>query len=269
MAYSTYESSVDSGAPIELYEFTQGAGYWRFTSGDEPFTFSGVTFTPSPVTRDRVKLGQDALKDFLNLEFPRGDAFASQFIGFSPDLITTITLYRFHRNDPDKQLTQYWKGRVVGAKATGNTVSLECESVFTSIQRPGLRARFELSCRHTLYSRGCNASADDFLHAGSVLTISGGTVLTVSGAEQFQDGYFTGGMLVTPGSTSRFIVAHTSNQITLSRPTRDVGVGAALRLYPGCDHLRTTCSGKFNNLDNFGGFPWIPIKNPFSGSSIV
>jgi len=42
-----------------------------------------------------------------------------------------------------------------------------------------------------------------------------------------------------------------------------------VKIYPGCDRVRATCESKFDNLDNFGGFPWIPTKNPFGGSSIV
>jgi hypothetical protein len=33
--------------------------------------------------------------------------------------------------------------------------------------------------------------------------------------------------------------------------------------YPGCDRTRLTCSLKFGNIANFGGFPWVPQKNPF------
>jgi hypothetical protein len=47
-----------------------------------------------------------------------------------------------------------------------------------------------------------------------------------------------------------------------------IAVGQAVTLYPGCDHTTTTCDGKFSNLNNYGGFPHIPTKNPFGGSPI-
>jgi hypothetical protein len=37
----------------------------------------------------------------------------------------------------------------------------------------------------------------------------------------------------------------------------------------GCDRTFATCQSKFGNSLNFGGFPWIPVKNPFAGDSIV
>jgi len=269
MTYAAYETSLDSGSPVELYEFIQGLSKWYYISGAEPFVSLGRTFVPAPITRDRIKQGEDALKETLTLTFPRGNEFAAQFLGFAPDLVTVVNIYRMHWNDPDKQLTQYWKGRVSGAKVSGNTVDVECESVFTSIRRPGLRAKFELSCRHTLYARGCNVNQEAYIHSGTLLSISGGTNLTVGGAGNFPAGYFTGGMVISPDFGSRFITAHTSDQITISRPFQSLSGGETLRLYPGCDHLRETCNVKFNNLDNFGGFPWIPVKNPFGGSSIV
>jgi hypothetical protein len=32
----------------------------------------------------------------------------------------------------------------------------------------------------------------------------------------------------------------------------------------GCDHSVSTCAARFGNLANYGGFPFIPTKNPFS-----
>ena len=34
--------------------------------------------------------------------------------------------------------------------------------------------------------------------------------------------------------------------------------GDAFTVAFGCDHTRGTCQGKFNNLVNFRGFPFVP-----------
>ena len=269
MTYTAYESSIDSGTPVELYEFIQGLNKWYFTSGADEFVSLGRTFVPAPIVRDRIKQGEDALKETLTLTFPRGDLFASQFLGFTPDLVTVVNVYRMHGEDPDKQLIQYWKGRVSGASASANTLKVECESVFTSVKRPGLRAKYEFTCRHTLYARGCNVNRELYLHTGSLISVSNGIVLTVSGAGSFPSGYFSGGMVITPDFGARFITAHASDNITVSRPFQSLSGGTTLNLYPGCDHLMETCRVKFNNLDNYGGFPWIPKDNPFAFKSIA
>ena len=73
-----------------------------------------------------------------------------------------------------------------------------------------------------------------------------------------------------------YITGHTGTQITIQRMPyslitqfEDEGAGTAISLYPGCDHTRETCKAKFDNLLNYGGFDWIPAKNPMGGSSIV
>ncbi|MEM7517429.1 MAG: phage BR0599 family protein, partial [Planctomycetota bacterium] len=57
------------------------------------------------------------------------------------------------------------------------------------------------------------------------------------------------------------IQAHTADPSGVPAP--------AVTLYPGCDRTNNVCSGKFSNSDNFGGLRFMPVKNPFSGSSIV
>lgn len=268
MTYATYETSLELGSPVELYEFVQGLQRWNYISGPDTIVRLGQPYTPSPIKRDRFKQTMDTFKDGLSLTFPRDDSFASQFLGFAPDLVTTVTVLRGHWGDPDEEYQVHWKGRVVGAKTSGNEVRVECESVFTSIKRPGLRARFEYTCRHTLYSRGCGVSRENFKVTGGVLSV--GSLNVVIGAAALQaNGFYTGGMLVAPSGATRFLTAHVGDTVTMSRPLVELYGGMEVSIYPGCDHLKETCLNKFANLNNFGGFPFIPSSNPFGGSSIV
>jgi hypothetical protein len=47
-----------------------------------------------------------------------------------------------------------------------------------------------------------------------------------------------------------------------------LAAGTTVTLFPGCDHTLATCSGKFSNTANYGGFPFMPTKNPFGGDPI-
>lgn len=268
MTYSLYEDSLERGTPVELLEFVQGLQGWNYISGDTGITRFGQVYTPMPAKRDRVKQSSDVFKDGLRMNFPRDDPFASQFLGFAPEEVTTLTIMRGHYGDPDSEYVVYWKGRVVGAKASGNDIQVEIESVFTSIKRPGLRAKFEYGCRHTLYGNGCKINRETYKLEGGIISIAGGLTVSVSGASSFPDGYFSGGMLLATNGALRFITNHTGEQVVLARPIPGLTGGQVATLYPGCDHLKETCKNKFNNLDNFGGFPWIPKRNPFDGSSI-
>src|SRR3546814_7023803 len=76
----------------------------------------------------------------------------------SSDLVVTMTLFI---ND-DGDISTAWKGRLVTVEPEKAAVKLSFESIFTSLRQPGLRARFQRSCRHALHHRGCDLLLDDF-----------------------------------------------------------------------------------------------------------
>jgi uncharacterized phage protein (TIGR02218 family) len=265
MSYQSVEESVSQGQVVELYEFVEGPTSYRYCTSVEPVSYLNRNFTPSPIARDRVKQAGDAFKNNLTITLPRGNAFALSYITFTPDSSTSLTIYRGHQGD--NNFVVYWKGRVLGGEVTNNAIQLNCESVFTSMRRPGLRAKFEYICRHSLYSVNCGVSDALFSNVGTVADVlSGGTVLQVAAAAALPNGYFTGGF-VKMGEARRFVVLHNGSDLTLSRPFNRSPLGESITVYAGCDHLRSTCNDKFNNVLNFGGFSWIPERNPFNGFS--
>lgn len=286
MTYQTQEASVQSGSPVFLFLFVQGVLTWRYTSAAVSVSHLGQLWAPTSISPGAVTQSADMVKDVLSLKFPRDHEFASQFLGYSPDQVTTVTVFRGHLNDPSGQFIAYWKGRVSSFKATGETISVECEPIFTSLRRPGLRARWQRTCRYALYHRGCGLDPEQFGSDGTC-TSADGVNIVVPEAAALTPGWLVGGMVKTPDGVLRYIVNHAGANIKLIRPVDSLlkavnggsgyGLGygnfyggvVPVRLYPGCDHTLLTCKTKFNNLDRYGGFPWIPTKNPMGGSSIV
>lgn len=266
MSYTSYENSVELGSPVELYQFIRGVDIWRYTNVDRVITYALYDYTPIAISRSSVKLNEDVFKSGITLSMHRSELLAAELLVYSPDMSTTLTIFRGHYGD--NNYVSYWKGRVVGASATGNTIDMECESVFTSSRRAGLRAHYEYNCRHALYSARCGASAAANRVSLPLGSMTSQTVLEVTGANAYANGWFTGGMIEYAGGY-RFILAHTGNTITLSRPLAGLVAGLTIQLYAGCDHSKETCNTKFNNIINFGGFPWVPDKNPYNGNSIV
>lgn len=286
MTYQTQETSVQSGAPVLLFLFVQGVLSWRYTSAAVPVTHLGVPYLPSQIGPGGVSQSADMVKDTLSLKFPRDHEFAAQFLGYSPDQITTVTVFRGHLNDPSGQFITYWKGRVASFKATGETISVECEPIFTSLRRPGLRARWQRSCRYALYHRGCGLDPEQFGSDGTCTSVDGVNIV-VPEAAALPPGWLVSGMIKAPDGVLRYIVNHSGANLTLIRPVDSLdkavnggsgygngygnfyGGPVPVRVYPGCDHSMSTCEAKFDNLNNYGGFPWIPSKNPMGGSSII
>lgn len=268
MTFATYEESVESGQPLELYEFTEGTNRYYYTNAADDFVLGDTVYKSVQISRANIELSSEVSKGSLAITFPRDNEFAIRFIGQLYDFVSTITVKRGHSSDPDSQFLVYWRGRVVSGKADGAYVELACESVFTSLRRHGVRARYQRNCRHVVYGLACGLSQSLYEDDGTVIGIVG-LVLTIPAAASRADGWFTGGLLRIPGGPLRLITSHVGTQVTLARPLLDLEGGMAVKLAPGCDHLHTTCTGKFNNTNNFGGFPYIPLKNPFGGTSLV
>ena len=66
------------------------------------------------------------------------------------------------------------------------------------------------------------------------------------------------------GGIRRAVISHSFGNLTLATPLLEpLPPGARVSLYAGCDKGLNTCKDKFANFNRYGGFPFIPIKNPF------
>lgn len=267
MSYQLFEKSNQSSAPIELYQFVKGVDRYPFTTFISQIEYQGLEYTPTPIVRDRLKQSKDILKNGLSVTLPRDNSLAKQFIASSPDIPVTLTIFRGQDLGASLDFITYWKGRIVSSSVTDNHVKLECESLFTTLNRVGLRAKFELSCRHALYGVGCNVNNQAYRVVSNVLSVNAGVTIEVQDAAAFGNNYYTGGILKSLTGEQRFILKQIGTTVTISRPIFDLT--SQVEIFPGCDHLIGTCNGKFNNVLNFGGFPYIPQRNPFDGSSII
>ncbi len=281
MSYDAVEASPHDGRPILLFEFVQNATTWRYTSRGEDVSALAASWSAVPIEMSEIEQGSEMSKNNLKLSFPRDHAFAAQFVGAPQEFPTSVTLRRGHEGDGNYAV--YWKGRIMAASLDGPKAVIDCEPIFTSLRRPGLRAKFQKACRHCHYQRGCWLNKDDFAEQAAVLSLSG-LSLTVQTSQP--DGWFTGGMVKASDGSMRFVMAHAGQALTLlsvfdtlaAQVAEGFGYGQnygnyyggiAVTLYPGCDHTIEVCDTKFNNKPNYGGWKWIPVKNPFGGSSIV
>lgn len=271
MSYIATDASTQDGEPVLLVQFTQGGTSWRYASIASDVSHLAVTWSASPIKTGTFMQTNEMAKDTLSITLPRNNPFALYMLSDSSDQITSVTIYRGHVTDAEYVV--YWKGRVSSFKAKGESVSIECEPIFTSLKRAGLRARYQKSCRHVLYGSGCGLTSTDFDYAATVSATVGSAITLLSDPSGI-DGSFTGGM-IEYNAQLRYIVSHVGTTLTLMRPFVSLGDevtangNTGVTLYFGCDHTKATCLSKFNNLLNYGGFPWIPSKNPMGGSGIT
>jgi hypothetical protein len=297
MTYWDIEEDQQLGSPIELYHFQAHDKHWRYTSADQDvmimdgeIALSGEDdiFTAVPIARAGIEQTSDISKSDLSLTVPRDNALANAYILNAPEGVTSLTIYRGHLVSDElysqisgeitgeiipaeMQTTSFiavWKGRVISVSFSRDEASINCESVFTSLKRYGLLAKYQYLCRVPLYGPECGVDMNAYGLSGQATNVSGLT-LDVAGASGQADGWYVGGFLKYGTYTYRQILGHSGNTIQIDKRIADLS--GEVVIYPGCNHALQTCREKFNNLLNYRGFPFIPLNNPFAelGNTLV
>ncbi len=286
MTYASVDASTAEGRPYFLYQFVEDAQLWRFTSRAQAWSSAGsggetIPWEPAAVAHGEVVQTSEIERGRLELTWPLSHPFARRFLAPMGPAPVTLTIFRGHEQVPGETVA-HWKGRVVGAEVEGQRILLQAESVFSTLRRAGVRAKYQRLCRHALYGRGCGLDIALYWLTGTVTEVVGNAVAIPEAADQ-PDGWFRGGVLRF-GTALGFITGHAGDTLILSRPMPDLAAAlatpetdpdtgeplpVAVGIAPGCDLRAATCAGKFGNLANFGGFAEIPGRNPLGGGSIV
>lgn len=271
MTYDIVENSTYGSEPIELYQFDrEGTTTWRYTSGDENVVYLGQTYTAIPIKRNKIEQSQDVNRASLTVTMSSEQDFIQQFITSPLFARIGITIKRYHYDDTG--VVVLWTGRIINVFQKEKTADIKCESSYSSLQRPTLRRVYSLNCPHLLYGPSplCQVVQTNFETETILSGISGLTITSADFGLQV-DGYFVGGLVESSESgtvTRRFITHHVGDVLTLNLPLYNTIIGGTVKAYPGCGHNVTDCNDKFNNIANYGGFPYVPVKNPMNGTSI-
>lgn len=266
--YTNLESSSQDGEPVELYLFNKSnTEYWSYTSTDQIVSYLGRDYSPIAIKRGNISLNTNTLKTKLDITVPLTNPFGRLWIAQPIEGIISITIYRYHKNSYEI----YWTGFVRVIKIKPDTIQIICSLKTTSLKRFGLMRKYQRNCGLPLYSTRCTISEDDanFYVDGTVNSVNGTTVdATILSTKT--DGWFLGGKFKTnDDEVLQKIVYHSGTEIKIARSVASLKAGDTFRAWAGCDHLKATCKDKFSNKLNYGGFPYLPNKNPFLGDAVM
>lgn len=265
MSYQEIEASEEYAQPYELYRVTYGDTVITVTSGDTAILHNGEEYLPHTIKRTEVTQTQEMNKTTLTLTTSKNSAIAELFRTGAPQYPVSVSVFRQHSVQPGMDYILVYKGRITSCRFTRLEAELICEPIFTSLKRPGLRLKYEPACVNSLYDIGCKVNKAAFEVTGTVLGTDGRRQFTIPSAADQPDGYYVGGIMILNGM--HMIADHVGDQITLLRHTTGE-VGDVVKLLPGCNHTRETCATRFNNINNYRGFPWMTDRNPFQDHTI-
>ena len=265
----TFLSKLINTTRRELFRFTQGDRVFCYTNGDREITFNNEVYTRLAISRNNIKDSGAMEKNSVDFTFAEDSKFAQDCLRSQLEENVLVTVMRY----VDGEVKELWKGRFTKVKPDDSKIKLTFETDFTSLQRAGARSKFQRTCCHDLYGVGCRLNKDDWKIKTTVQSVNGLDVV-VRGLEDYAENHFRLGMLQSANGVFVSIEHSAQNQITLMRrldslkdyivTDEDLVKGEDLPfvyIYPGCLKTPDACN-KFNNTENYLGFPNIPEKNP-------
>lgn len=264
MVYAVDEVSAQDGAPIECYKFIGSFATYRFTSYQTEVTVGGEVYQPISIKRNAVKLtAQDQTQQALEIELPFNNNMINDYAYQSAPPSLDLELYRVHDTDTTDSIL-LWSGKVTSFTIEGFMAKLKVPSIFDyRLQGNVPTPRYQGPCNHIFTDPRCGISEASVRENVTVTGVNG-NIITVSGLT-FTESQLLAGKLAGPGGTeSRMITNVTGSDITVAYAFSSLAVSDVATVTQGCDHSFTTCKNVFSNGINFGGFPVVPNRNPFT-----
>lgn len=158
------------------------------------------------------------------------------------------------------QLRRGWLGQVALA---GGHYTAELRGLHDLLQRV-VGDYYTPECRYDLGDSRCTVDLGPITVTGAVTSVTDNATFADTSRTEV-DGIFNYGKLTWTGGANNGLSMEVKNWdgsgliFTLWLPMPNaITIGDTYSVYPGCDKRFTTCTNKFSNAINFGGFPYVP-----------
>lgn len=267
MAFAPQELSLEGGKPVELYKFALGSTLFPFTSSEQQIIADAVTYEPEVINRSKIVNSSEQKDNQLNIKVPASNLFARVFINVIPGERSSVTIFQQHLTDtPTPENVAIFKGFVstVSFVKNGKEAIIICRPLTSAAGRPMPRQTYQGLCNHMLYDARCTLLEANFEEIGLITAETDRDVTLDSTFTNLTGDYWEAGFIEL-GNEFRLIVGQVNDVMKLNLPFKASALNRTVRVVPGCKHrLQQDCITKFNNGDNYGGFPYVPTKNPFA-----
>lgn len=260
----------------DLYTFTlAGGSVYRFTNAVTDLVAGAYTFSSAGplITRSSIRTVVGVQVDSLDVTLMADEnvflngipwlkaiangaldgAYLKMERAYMPtwaDLVNGGTIIQF-------------SGRVSEIVVTRTNAQIKVNSDLELLNIKMPRNMYQPGCVHTLYDSGCAVARASFTSTASITSTSTTSTINASALTQAANYFSMGVITFTSGANaglSRTVKSFSAGVVGLSYPLPNVpSIGDGFGIVPGCDKMQATCSGKFANLANFRGFPFVPV----------
>lgn len=271
MTYASYDQSVEDGSPIECYLFTGTGGTWRYTDADEEVTVDGLVYQPlSGIERTTVEVG--SLIDSrmtIDIQLPVDSDLAQKFAFLKTQDSLNVEIRSVHRGSNfATEWRMEWQGITLFYTSSGRITSIQTGTAIQSaVQARANSIYYQTTCNHVLFDERCKVLRGDHTTT-SVVTAIEGNEITVADDGVANNDLRAGEVKNLRTGERRFVLGNSLNVIDIGFPFDDLILGDEVEMVKGCIHTFSECNVKFANLDNFGGFMYVPSSNPFEDGGL-
>ena len=258
-------TNIELYEPIYLYELT-GFLSRRWTSYGVSISSLGLEYEAGNIGHGRIGQEEQSLKISCDVTvYPDNDSPLYVFRSGFPLEPMQLKILEVSRNDFESQrIIHRGTVRDLSYNSRGG-IKLSIGSAGDAAETEIPRAYVEPRCSRIFLREGCNLVEEDFLVTGLVLEINESSVVSTSILDEsnsrgFPD-WFSGGVIKI-GDERRSIIGQEGNRVLISSPFLNAQVGDVLSSRPTCNRTVNNCRERYNNFNNFGGSPFIPVSNP-------
>jgi len=240
-----------------------------FTDHDETVVFDGQVFLASEGMSARALEqttglavdNSEALGVLSDVSVSEADILAGLFDGAS------VLAWLVNWAEPGQRVLQF-RGTMGEIQRSGAAFRAELRGLTEALNQPQGRV-YQAPCAAVLGDGLCRFDLDTagYVETRAVEVVEKRKFFRFAALDGFDDRWFERGRLIVQTGAAKGIVAVIKND-RLSAKGRtievwealrlDIAPGDLIRLEAGCDKRVQTCRLKFNNVNNFRGFPSIP-----------
>lgn len=252
----------------ELYEIKNSIGNeYYYCSSNFDIIYNNKTYIAKAINRFSIE--QDNFKkDTLTLN-------ASMFLNPFPEFfnLTTKDLYTIKIINSKFKIIFFGTITSVEFEVDNDIATITCSNITKLLEASIPKKRFTNSCNNDLYDNDCRLNRELYktILDNTKFTIVDSRTITleIDNQNQNQNSFFSNGIIII-NNQRNMIMKDTYDSNTnkhtfklfynIIDKTEDI---LEIKFYQGCDKSYNTCKSKFNNNENFNGFPSIPNENLF------
>jgi len=260
------EIAKDQNQPIHLITIELASQTLRYTDWDVDVEFptgSGTIYSARGLSFDPVATSLSMEVDSVDISFDNVDRYFSNLLAdnvFQGRYCTIEKTFANLLGDSNNAVTIF-SGKISHPRVDQESFTIRVVSLLNSLNQEVPRRMFQAQCPWDFGGTECglDITVSPYKETGTADSGSTDSVLVDSSRTEEDNWWQYGILKMTSGSNSgirREVKESTSGQITvLHKFPYPIAAGDTYEIQVGCKKTFGECKDKYNNTDNFGGFP--------------